>query len=351
MLEQILRRSAPTPTHFDFETEFTPVGLRTPLPTQVVSAPLSDDRGRLRGVTVVFIDLTERKRMESALRQAERLEALNQAAAGIAHEIRNPIASIRASAQELLEHRGLESTGDTPQRQAVRARLLRVLILESDRLNHIVSDFMTYARIRPPADEPIALAEVLEHVVTVLEQQASPAPPTSEQPEAVRRSATGDGYKITCTCPPDLLVVGDREQLVQVFLNLGLNSLQAMPAGGPVRFVAEVEGSAAPAGREPRVVVSVSDDGPGIDRDAIQRIFEPFFTTKTKGTGMGLPVVKRIVEAHGGRVTVESRESAAGGSAGHEGARGAVFRVELPGAVRGRTSRRQRRQQSTGVSP
>ena len=98
-------------------------------------------------------------------------------------------------------------------------------------------------------------------------------------------------------------------------------------------------------------MVLVSDDGPGIDPDAIQRIFEPFFTTKAQGTGMGLPVVKRIIEAHGGRVTVESRGSAAGGSAGQEGVRGAVFRVELPGPVRGRTSRRQRRQQSNGVSP
>jgi len=174
VVEQILRRAVPISADFDFETEFTPVGLRTPLPTQVVSAPLGDDRGRLRGVTVVFIDLSERKRMESALRQAERLEALNQAAAGIAHEIRNPIASIRASAQELLEHGGPETTGDTPRRQNVRARLLRVLILESDRLNHIVSDFMTYAQLRPPADETFPLTDVLEHVVTLLERAPGP---------------------------------------------------------------------------------------------------------------------------------------------------------------------------------
>ncbi len=295
---------SPAFDRFDFETEFTPGGRETPIPVQVASAPLADDRSRLRGVTVIFVDLSERKRMESALRQAERLEALNQAAAGIAHEIRNPIASIRASAQELLEHQERTTGAEKPDPDP---RLLRVLMLESVRLNQIVSDFITYARLRPPARESFPLAEVLERVVTLLEKQAE------------------DHHQITCDCPPDLVVEADGEQLVQVFLNLGLNALEAMPEGGRLRFAAERR--TAPTG-ESRVAVSVSDQGPGVDPAKRQRIFEPFFTTKAQGTGMGLPVVKRIVEAHGGWLTVGA-SSGTGDQAGPRGG-GAIFRVELP---------------------
>jgi len=307
-------RPPPAFGRFDFETELTPGGRQTPVPVQVASAPLADDRGRLRGVTVIFVDLSERKRMESALRQAERLEALNQAAAGIAHEIRNPIASIRASAQELLEQQDSKRSA-TPQTTGAGKpvgsttsstpdpRLLRLLMLESGRLNQIVSDFITYARLRSPAPATFPLAEVLERVVTLLEKQAQ------------------DHHQITCDCPPDLVVEADREQLVQVFLNLGLNGLEAMPEGGRLRFAGERR--TGPGGQS-RVVVSVSDEGPGVDPARRQRIFEPFFTTKAQGTGMGLPVVKRIVEAHGGWVTV-------GGSSGTgERGGGALFQVELP---------------------
>jgi two-component system sensor histidine kinase PilS (NtrC family) len=313
----------------DFETSLTPAGTELALPVQVVSSPLTDERGRLRGANVIFIDLSERKRMEAALRQAERLEALNQAAAGIAHEIRNPIASIRASAQELLAEgqsgarNGLAgareagaaeppAAGPRPSgRPTIRERLLRVLLLESDRLNSIVTDFLAYARIRPPASETFPLAEVLERVALLLEKQASPRHP------------------ISLRCPAELAVEADREQLVQVFLNLGLNALEAMPEGGTVTFQAERRRGVVGTGGS--VVVSVADEGPGIAPDRMERIFEPFYTTKARGTGMGLPIVKRIVEALGGRVTVTNRPGPRAGGEPSSPATGAVFRVELPG--------------------
>jgi len=333
------------------------------LPVLVVSSPLMDERGRLRGANVIFIDLSERRQMEAALRQAERLEALHQAAAGIAHEIRNPIASIRASAQELLADfgdapgadegaggaggrgPGAEPPGPTATREAgtptageragapaspestragaaapggpqprgrpsLRRRLLRVLLLESDRLNGIVTDFLAYARLRPPAFEAFPLAEVLERVAVLLEKQASPR------------------HHIRRECPEDLLVEADREQLIQVFLNLGLNALEAMPEGGTVTFRAESRGADSAA--ESRVVASVSDEGPGVAPERRERIFEPFFTTKEQGTGMGLAIVKRIVEAHGGQVTVSGRPTPQAGADLSAAATGAVFRVELP---------------------
>ena len=304
------------------------------IPVQVVSSPLTDERGRLRGANVIFIDLSERKRMEAALRQAERLQALHQAAAGIAHEIRNPIASIRASAQELLaegqsgaptppptqrgrvggEAGATEPSAAAPQppgRPSLRERLLRVLLLESDRLNSIVTDFLAYARIRPPASESFPLSEVLERVALLLEKQASPR------------------HHISVECPGDLVVEADPEQMVQVFLNLGLNALEAMSDGGTVTFQAERRAGSRAGLSE--VVVSVSDEGAGIAAEQTERIFEPFFTTKARGTGMGLPVVKRIVEAHGGRVTVTNRPGAQAGAGPSSLVTGAVFRVELPG--------------------
>jgi two-component system sensor histidine kinase PilS (NtrC family) len=300
----------------------------------VVTSPLTDERGRLRGANVIFIDLSERRRMEAALRQAERLEALHQAAAGIAHEIRNPIASIRASAQELLAEaqsgaptppptqRGrvggeagaaaAAAAGPKPSgRPLLRERLLRVLLLESDRLNSIVTDFLAYARIRPPASETFPLSEVLERVALLLEKQASPR------------------HHITVQCPGDLQVEADREQLVQVFLNLGLNALEAMTDGGTVTFQAQRQPGPGVAGSW--VVVSVSDEGPGIAAERTERIFEPFFTTKAQGTGMGLPVVRRIVEAHGGWLTVTNRPGPQAGADPSSPVTGAVFRVELPG--------------------
>ena len=321
------------PAHF--ETSLAPAGEAAPggagepvpteraasIPVQVVSSPLTDERGRLRGANVIFIDLSERKRMEAALRQAERLEALHQAAAGIAHEIRNPIASIRASAQELLSEcqsgapapAAAGPSAPAPQppgRPSLRERLLRVLLLESDRLNSIVTDFLAYARIRPPAAESFPLSEVLERVALLLEKQASPR------------------HHVTVACPGDLSVDADREQMVQVFLNLGLNALEAMSDGGTVTFQAERRPGSRAGLSE--VVVSVSDEGAGIPAGQAERIFEPFFTTKARGTGMGLPVVKRIVEAHGGRITVANRRGTEAGAGPSSLVRGALFRVELP---------------------
>jgi signal transduction histidine kinase len=152
---------------------------------------------------------------------------------------------------------------------------------------------------------------VLERVALLLEKQASPR------------------HHISVECPGDLVVEADPEQMVQVFLNLGLNALEAMSDGGTVTLQAERRAGSRAGLSE--VVVSVSDEGAGIAAEQTERIFEPFFTTKARGTGMGLPVVKRIVEAHGGRVTVTNRPGAQAGAGPSSLVTGAVFRVELPG--------------------
>lgn len=267
-------------------------------PVAVTSSALRDERGQRLGLLVTFIDLTERKRLEEALARAETMEMVGQLAATIAHEIRNPLACIRGSAQEIRS----ELAGDDQP-----AKLLDLVIRESDRINAIVTNFLHFSKMRHTALTRCNLTDVLTDVVTMLESR--------QADERVQVEFSGD---------EPVFCLGDVEQLRQVFLNLGLNALEAMPRGG--RLEVNVRKAEEPLSADglrtslPRVEVEFTDQGEGMTGEVKARLFNPFFTTKPRGTGLGLSIVHRIVEAHRGRIEVDS-------AVGH----GSTFRVVLEG--------------------
>ncbi len=226
---------------------------------------------------------------EEAARQ-ERLAALGGMAAVLAHEIRNPLGAIKGLAQFLGEKRASDAT---------QTEMTQTIAAEATRLERLVNDLLTYARPRPPELQPTNLLAALREVMAL----AHPA-----------ADAAGVKVRLETT---DVLskVIADPEQMKQLFGNLVLNALQAMPNGGALTITARVqepatgEKAALYASRFPTptgrwVEISMEDTGPGIPEADLPRIFEPFYTTRTKGTGLGLAICRQIVEAHGGTIRV-----------------------------------------------
>jgi two-component system, sporulation sensor kinase E len=249
------------------------------------NVPLRDETGALTGMQCLAHDITARREMQSQVAQAERLADLGRMAAGIAHEIRNPLGAM-VNSIEVLRRQGT----------TLDQSLLDILAAEVERLNTIVSEFLLFAR--PPTRHavPCDVGELV-HTTAALFR---------------RGGGLGAGTTLEVICPDGLPVVtADPNQLRQVLWNLLANASEAMGGGGRIDLAATL----ADDGRA--VSVAVADQGPGVDRDAA--VFEPFFTTKAQGTGLGLSIVARIVAEHGGRVEVMPRS---GG--------GAVFTVTLP---------------------
>ncbi len=250
-------------------------------PVRVAVSCLADAGGGTRGVVAMLNDLSLRTKMEEMTRRAERFEALLQMSAGMAHEIRNPLASIRGAAQEL-------GTSKLPKEED--RQLLQVVIRESDRLDEIISEFLDYASDRPLEMGLFDLAELLRETAMLLE-------------------ARGErNVEIKAEGPRSLLCRGAPDKLKQVFLNLGLNALEACSANVRIGHVGLRWKPGRGAGEEPRegAVVEVSDDGCGIAPEDLGRVFDPFFTTKPRGVGMGLAIARKIVEGHGGQISAES---------------------------------------------
>jgi two-component system sensor histidine kinase PilS (NtrC family) len=247
-------------------------------------------RGRRSGTAVIFQDLTELRAMEEAVARSERLADLGRVSAGLAHELRNPLAAM-AGAVELL---GTERDLDDEQR-----RLLGIVLRESSRLERLVSDFLTFARPRPVERRTVDLATLSGEALDVFAHDPAA---TALRIERALRSAV-----VEC----------DPEQVRQVLWNLLVNAAQAIAEqGAEGRGAIEVSCGPAPDGG---AWLAVGDDGPGISAADATRIFLPFFTTRREGTGLGLSTVHRIVDAHGGRIDVEPRRP-----------RGTRFTVHLP---------------------
>jgi len=232
-------------------------------------------------VYMVGTDATERRALERRAAEAEALAHMGTLAAGLAHEIRNPLNA--ALLQLHLLGRGVARLPE-PQRPPL---VDRIHIVESElrRLERLLSDFLELARPRPMAREPIDLPALLQDVLDL------------HEPMAAAR-----GVSLVCRVM-EAWAVGDRERLKQVFHNLLLNALEATAPGGAVTV-----GCARDEHRDDMVCVRFSDTGRGIPRGAMEKVFEPFFTTKEAGTGLGLSIVRQIAERHGGRVELESVE-------------------------------------------
>ncbi len=255
-------------------------------------SPLLDEAGSVSGVICSFQDLTAIRRMEEQVRRSDRLAAVGELAAGMAHEIRNPLASLSGSIQLLSE--GLQLQGEDRE-------LLEIVRRESGRLNALITDFLQYASPRAPQLLDTDLGELARETATLLSQARGPG----------WRVAVEEEHPGCCRAQVD------PKLFRQVFWNLALNGVEAMPRGGALRI-----GLAAGPGGE--AVVTFADEGTGISAGDRSRIFTPFFSTKEGGTGLGLAVVHRIVEAHGGRIEVESPP---GG--------GTLVRVAVPTAAAG----------------
>jgi two-component system sensor histidine kinase PilS (NtrC family) len=251
--------------------------------------------GAVRGVVAIVNDLSLRSRVEEMTRRAERFQALLEMSAGMAHEIRNPLASIRGAAQEL-------SSSRLPREED--RQLLDVVMRESDRLNLIIGDFLEYASDRPMEMSLFDLTDVIHETELLL--QARP---------------TDRSVKVVTELPREMLCRGEPDKFKQVFLNLGLNALDACAGNGRPSLVILRCSERRGFEGDPRegVLAEVVDTGCGIPRENLARVFDPFFTTKSQGTGMGLSIARKIVQGHGGDISLVSEEG-----------KGTTVRVWLP---------------------
>jgi len=265
------------------------------LPVSVSTAPLAagEREHRPAGVVGVLEDLSEIKALEAERRRLDRLAALGEMSAVVAHEIRNPVAGIAAG----IEYLGRYIPPDSPDFEGVA-----MIQGEIERVNRILEDILFVARPLQLNLSHEDLAEIIKNVV----QRCQPQIKDSR----VRVSLEQEAHL-------PLLEV-DRQRLEQVFTNLIINATQAMPNGGHL-FVQTGPGLPKNGPDVKELVVTVADTGPGIPLNRQQRIFEPFFTTKARGTGLGLPVARRIIEGHQGSISIESDEN-----------RGARFIIRLP---------------------
>ena len=254
------------------------------------ASPMKDAEGKVIGRVVIFQDLTPVKQMEERIRIADRLAGVGELAAGLAHEIRNPLASIAGSSQMLRE---------TPELQEDARMLLDIIERESIRLNGLITDFLAYTGPSLRNVGPVNMADLIGEVV-----------------DGVRAGeAREKGVEVEKLSLRNMFVDGDAEQLKQVLWNLVRNAVQATPPGGFVRL------DLSPQLRqgERYAVTTVSDTGKGIAPDITAKIFNPFFTTKEGGTGLGLAISQRIVQFHKGFIEARSQP-------GH----GSIFSVFLP---------------------
>lgn len=259
----------------DLSGHSRPVGYNTSI--------LMDPTQHVDGLLITFQDLSHLKEMEERLKRTDRLAAVGQLAAGLAHEIRNPLASISGSVQ-LLSENTAHSSEDR--------HLMNIVVKEADRLNHLLQEFLVFARPSQPVKECFKASELVLELTDLCMGD--------------RRFA---GIDVQRSCPDDAVLYGDRRQLRQALWNLLINAAEAMPTGGSLNFSYDplTQG------------LIVADSGDGVPPDLRQKIYDPFFTTKDHGTGLGLATVHSIVEAHGGTLDLENST---------EG--GAKFIIHLP---------------------
>jgi two-component system sensor histidine kinase PilS (NtrC family) len=257
----------------------------TTLPVLITASPLEASGGGPVGCVAACEDLSSIRTMEARMRQADRLATLGRMAANIAHEVRNPLASLSGAVEAL-------TCSDVV--GIARARLTEIVVRESGRLSEIIGTFLEYAHPASLVVERIDAAVVLDEVVSAL----SPHP-------------CSDGVKIVRLFPASLPLEADRERFRQVVWTLCINALGTMPSGGELRVAAQRHAG--------MVEVTVTDTGDGIAAEDLPHAFEPFFVLRHHVAGLGLALVHRIIQEHGGDVTVRS-----------EGGLGAEFTLRFP---------------------
>lgn len=256
----------------------------------VSASPIRNGKGEILGAVETFRDLTAIKQLEEKATRQQRLAALGEMAAGVAHEIRNPLGGIELYASTLKRRFDKDSK---------EAEIAEKIIAASGALNRIVSDMLTFTRSR----EPVKKETVLERVcATALDMAARALEEKGIRVEL--RHALGKRRMLL-----------DADQIAQAFLNVILNAVQFTPEGGSIIVSSAIE----VCGEQEVAVVSFEDGGGGISEEVADKLFNPFFTTRKDGTGLGLAIVHKIIQDHAGSVTAENRPP-----------RGACFTFRLP---------------------
>jgi len=239
----------------------------------LTTSSLLDSMGKQTGYIYTFQDLTELKRLSREIKRKESLATIGELSANIAHEIRNPLASLKSSIEMLRE-------GSLDEKQ--KSRLMDIALTEMDRLNHTITDFLKFSKPSPLSLTEFDLSVALDEVLELLKNRDR-----SAFLEFVNNYAS------------PIKVLADRDKLKDVFWNLGTNAIEAMPEGGTLR-VSVYE-------KDNNVIIIFSDTGLGVSEADKEKIFFPFYTTKANGTGLGLSTVYRIMEDHGGGVGISSQ--------------------------------------------
>lgn len=270
----------------------------TVVPIGISISLLREESGKVKGVIAIFQDLTEVREMRERIRFADRMAAVGELSAGIAHEVRAPLASICGSIEML--------RGDLEDLSGDNAELMDLILRESDRLDRIITDFLDFARMRRPALTPTDIGKCIEDTALLLRHT-----PDVSRRITVRVEREPDQDKI----------LADEEQVRQILLNLGINACEAVGGTGTLTISSRTVMQCLSENRpeEECIEVRFQNDGPIIPADVLPHVFEPFYTTKHGGTGLGLAIAARIVESHGGLIRASSLPE-----------EGTVFTVVLP---------------------
>ncbi|WP_231584059.1 ATP-binding protein [Desulfovibrio sp. TomC] len=293
-LKDVIGKGEPVLEH-DMECSFN--GGKN-IPLSLSASKILNEEGRYLGNLFIFRDLGEVRRLQEEVRRKEKLAALGSLAAGVAHEIRNPLSSIKGFAKYFEGQCAEGSHG---------RELAAVMAQEVDRLNRVITELLDFARSSDLKARPMDVGGLIEHSLRLVRQDA-------------------EGKKITVAFDRDAslpVIAIDPDRLTQALLNLYLNAIQAMEGGGTLAVRASSDGRGG-------VRIEVEDSGKGITPESLSSIFNPYFTTKSSGTGLGLAIVQKIIEAHRGEVKVKSTPG-----------RGTTFNILLPvgrpeGAFHGR---------------
>ncbi len=257
----------------------------SPLPVNAYTAPIFAQGGNQNGAVMIIRDLSRIKDLEGTLRRADRLSMLGTLAAGLAHEIKNPLGGIKGAAQLL----SMELSKDSPLQDYTQ-----IMIKEAERINFIIEELMDLGNPREPEISDVDLTRVMNDIVLL-------------QREAARSRNILFKLKLDPSIPP---VQGDEGLLTRLFLNLIKNAGESIPREGTVVIETRIASNyhmTGPGRRSsPMVDIIISDTGCGIDQQEMDRIFTPYFTTKSKGSGLGLAISQKIIEDHNGLLKIES---------------------------------------------
>jgi two-component system sensor histidine kinase HydH len=271
-------------TEREMECSFAP---NKTIPVSISAARIANEDGDFLGQVLIMRDLSEIRRLQDTLRRQEKLAAMGGLAAGVAHEVRNPLSSIKALATFFA---GQFEDGSESSEAA------KVMIQEVDRLNRVITELLEFSRPTDLKRQASDVGQVISRSIQLVQQDAA------NKRIEIKINIADD------ICPAWI----DSDRLTQCLLNLYLNAIQAMENGGILTVTCK-------PGEAGNFIIVVKDTGAGITEDQLDKVFDPYYTTKNKGTGLGLAIVQKIVEAHGGDTTVHSTSDD-----------GTVFSVSIP---------------------